>query len=255
MFRLFLLSKYTALIFCFFISFELSAQNFDGLVAEAAKFELIPNEKMALLKYGEAYKIQPTNLNVIYKCAELNCRIGSRESNTDKRDKYYHNGLAFSKLALKLYPNSNAANLSMSIALGKIALSKSGSEKVNTVKEIKYYAERAIHFNPNDYKAWHVIGKWNYEISNLNFIEKTALRLFFGGLPEASFQRSINAYEKAKSINPNFCLNYLELAKAYEKNGDKKKAKSIIIQLLKIPNSTEDDPIVKKEANDLIKNW
>jgi tetratricopeptide (TPR) repeat protein len=123
------------------------------------------------------------------------------------------------------------------------------------VKEIKKFADKAIQINPNNFKAWHILGKWHYEISNLNFFEKAAIKLFYGGLPESSFKISIKSYEKAKSINSKFCLNYLELAKAYEKNDDINQAITNLKLLLQLPNSIEDDFAIKQEASDLLKKW
>ena len=123
------------------------------------------------------------------------------------------------------------------------------------VKDIRHLADAAIKLNPNNFKAWHILGKWNYEVSNLSMIEKAATRVFYGGLPDASFTASINAYEKARQLNPNFSLNYLELAKAYKKNHQKQKAISLLKMMLPLPIQTEDDPRIKKEAAELIKSW
>ena len=229
------------------------AQTFESLYQEGLYNEKIPNESIALSKYIAAQKLQPLNLLALYKCSELCSRVGARQSNFKLRDKYFETSLAFAKIAVKNYPNSDEANVSMGIALGKIALTKSGKEKIGAVKDIKIYAERALALNPNNFKAWHIIGKWNYEISNLNFFERSAIVIFYGGLPDASFDAAIAAYEKARSLSYFFCLNHLELAKAYVKAGNNIKAKMILQQLTTIPNQTEDDPRIKLEATKLMK--
>ena len=99
------------------------------------------------------------------------------------------------------------------------------------------------------------MGKWNYEVSNLNAFERTAVKIIYGGLPAASLKNSIMYYEKAKSLAPLFTLNYLELAKAYHKNEDDTKALALLNHLLTIKNQTEDDPRIKAEAQTLIKDW
>ena len=81
------------------------------------------------------------------------------------------------------------------------------------------------------------------------------MKLFFGGLPESSFNQSVACYEKAKNLSQHFCLNYLELAKAYHKNGNEIKAIATLEELKKLPNYTEDDPRIKKEAAGLMKSW
>ena len=105
------------------------------------------------------------------------------------------------------------------------------------------------------FKAWHVLGKWNYEVSNLNVFERIGAKIVYGGLPPASLENSIACYEKAKQLSPTFTLNYLELAKAYKRNGDKQKALAQLNYLLTLRNYTEDDPRIKSEAQTLLKNW
>ncbi len=231
------------------------AQNFDSAYQQGLRLELSMNEKAALVKFSEAHKAKPNNLEVLYKCSELCSRIGNREPNPSVRDRYYDNALAFAKLAYQHYPHSDDANVAMSIALGRIALTKSGKEKITTVKLIKQHAEKAIKANPNNFKAWHILGKWNYEVSNLSFIERAATKILYGGLPNASLQVAIEAYDKARKLNPYFCLNYLELAKAYYSNHESGKAISMLSSMVPIPNTTEDDPIIKKEASALLKKW
>lgn len=227
-------------------------QDFNSLIQEAEKLEKEQKEILALKKYTEAQKLKPTDLHVLYKCSELYSRIGVRETNSASRDQYYNSSLAFAQMAYKYHPQSDDANVAMSMALGRLALTRSGKEKVATVKEIKTYADNAIRINSKNFKAWHIIGKWHYEVSNLNFFEKAAIKLIYGGLPNSSFSASVKAYEKVKELNPYFGSNYLELAKAYHKLDDNKNAEKNLKYVIAMPNYTEEDPIVKTNANKLL---
>jgi tetratricopeptide (TPR) repeat protein len=242
------------LLICFF-SNMLYGQNIEKLLNQAHALEVSFKENAALEKYIEVQRIQPLNQTALYKCAELLGKIGARETNASIKEKKYVNALAFSKMLLKNYPNSDLAHESMSIVLGRLALTKSGKEKVDYVKEIKQHADQAVKLNPNNFKAWHVLGRWHYEVSDLNFIEITAIRLLFGGMPNASFNLAAKAFEKAAEINTKFCLNYLELAKSYHKLNQNKKAILILKQLVNLPNTNEDDPEIKLKALGYIKSW
>lgn len=227
-------------------------QDFNVLVQEAEKLEKEQKEIQALKKYTEAQKVKPTDLYVLYKCSELYSRIGVRETNTSYRDQYYKSSLAFAQMAYKYYPLSDDANVAMSMALGRLALTRSGKEKVSTVKEIKTFADNAIRINPKNFKAWHIIGKWHYEVSNLGFLEKAAIKLIYGGLPNSSFSESVKAYEKVKELNPYFGSNYFELAKAYLKLNDNVNAEKNLKYVIAMPNYTEEDPIIKTKASELL---
>ena len=242
------------LVLCSFFE-SVFAQSFDSYFNEGLRLESLPNEKKALEQYQLAVKSSPYSLKGLYKCSELCARIGSREKNDNRRDAYFNAALSYAKIAIKYHAKTDDANVAMSIAMGKIALTKSGKDKISYVKEIKYYADQALKINPSNFKAWHIIGKWNYEVANLNFFEEAAVNLLFGGLPDASFKNAVYAFEKARLLNPKFCLNYLELAKSYKKLGNNMMAIKILQQLLTIPNSTEDDSIIKQEAKGLINSW
>ena len=249
--------KFLNIFFSFLLfSCICSAQDVNSVIKEADRLEAVPDEKAAFLKFKEALKIQPTNLHALTKCSELCSRIGGREKlNKKLRDDYYHTAIIYAKTALRLYPDNDLANVTMAIAVGKTILLKSGKEKISAVKELKEYAEKAIAVNPNNFKAWHILGRWNYEVSNLNALERAGARIIYGGLPSASLKMAIKCYEKAKALSPNFAYNYLELAKAYKRNDEKANAIAQLKTLLTLKNQSEDDPRIKTEAAALLNSW
>jgi tetratricopeptide (TPR) repeat protein len=247
------------LIFSFLLFIIISTNSFsqdiNAIIKEADRLEAVADERAAFLKFKEVLKLQPNNLHALARAAELCSSIGNRETNTKVRDDYFNVALIYAKTAYKLYPESDAANVSMAIALGRIILLKSGKEKIVYVKELKSYSEKAIAVNPNNFRAWHILGKWHYEVSNLSAFERTAAKIFYGALPASSLANSITCYEKAKALNNNFALNYLELAKAYKRNGEKAKAITQLNYLLTLPNKVQDDEKIKGEARGLLKKW
>lgn len=243
--------------FLLFYSFILlpfgHGQALDGLISEGDRLEALPNEKAALNKFKEVLQADPDNLYALTRCSELCSRIGNREKSSASRDAYYATALSYARTALRVNAHSDEANVVMAIALGRTVLVKSGKEKISAVKDIKTYADNALKINPKNFKAWHVLGKWHYEVSDLNMMEKAATRIFYGGLPDASIKQSIVAYERARSLSPGFMLNYLELAKAYKRNDENGKATAFLKTLITLPNKTEDDPRIKAEATKLLK--
>jgi hypothetical protein len=246
---------FLALFFLFSSTNILFSQDISSMLKEAERLEAQPDEKSAFNKYKLVLKSDPNNLQALCKASELCSRIGHRQADLKVRDSYYAAATMYASQALKVNPNSDEANVVMGIAIGRTSLTKSGKEKIAAAKEIKQYAETALKFNPQNFKAWHILGKWNYEVSNLNFMERAATRVFYGGLPNASLKNSIMAYEKARSLNATFLLNYLELAKAYKRNDELKKGIAILRAIAPLPIRTEDDPRIKKEAAVLLKNW
>lgn len=231
------------------------SQDINAMLKDAERLEALPDEKAAFNKYKIVLKADPNNLYSLCKASELCSRIGNRQADVKARDNYYAAAVLYATQALKVNPQSDEANVAMGIAIGRTSLTKSGKAKIAAAKDIKHYAETALKYNPKNFKAWHIIGKWNYEVSNLGFLEKTATKVFYGGIPNASLKNSIMAYEKARSLNATFLLNYLELAKAYKRNDELEKGISLLKAIGPLPIQTEDDPRIKKEAALLLKNW
>jgi tetratricopeptide (TPR) repeat protein len=237
------------------ISCAAISQDINVLIKEGDRLESSLNEKAAFEKFKEVLRIQPVNMYSLNKCSELCSRIGKRESNEKVRSDYYEAARKYAALALKLHPENAEANCVMAIALGRTSLEKSGKEKVNAAKEIKKYVDIAIRNDPNNYKAWHVLGRWHFEICSLNFLERTAVKVLFGGMPKASLTEAIRAFEKARSILPGFVLNHFEMARAYKKNNQKEKAISTINTMLLLASTTEDDDQIKADGRKLLKEW
>ena len=231
-------------------------QDINSIIKEAEQYEATMNDAKAMSKYKEALNLQPANIYLICKYSELCSMIGGRyKSDNKKMTDFYSSANVYADLALKLDPKYSEANFVKSLIVGRTAMQKGGREKIDAVKDIRKYAELAILYNPQNYKAWHILGKWFYEFAILNFFERSAVRLFYGPLPKASINEAISAYEKSKKLNPALLLTYLELAKAYIKNSEHNKAKLLLKTMLTLPLKTEDDPSIKAEGTVLLKKW
>lgn len=232
------------------------AQDINALIKEGNRLESVPDEKAAFHKFKEVLKLNAINIYALNKCSELCSRIGQRETvNTKLRSDYYKAAKIYAETALKVEPANSEANCVMAIALGRSSLSKSGKEKIENAKEVKKYVDAAIAGDTKNFKAWHVLGRWQYEISNLNGLERGLVKLLYGGLPPATLKQSIFAFEKARALRPEFILNYYEMAKAYKDNNNEAKAIAYLKLLITLPNQTEDDPTIKEWSKALLKDW
>lgn len=231
------------------------AQDVAGIIKEADRLEAVPDEMAAFHKFREVLKIQPLNIYALTKCSELCSRIGKRQTNTKTRDDYYSAARTYAGIALKANPASSDANFVMAMILGRSSMAKSGREKIDNAKEIKKYVDLALKYDQHNFKAWHILGRWHYEVSNLNVLERGVVKVFYGGMPHASIKESIQAFEKARAIEPRFILNYLEMARAYKENDKDDKAISYLNYMMTLPNQTEDDPAIKEQGKKLLQDW
>ncbi len=230
------------------------AQDIASLQKEAERLEPTSEEK-AFLKYQEILKLQPANINALCKSSELCSSIGRRQLSKEQQVEYFTAAQKFASQALRINPANSDANFVMSVAMGRMALVLGGREKIAAVDEIKKYAEISIKCDPNNYKPYHVLGRWHYEVSNLSGFERAVARLFYGGVPPASLKEAIYYYEKCRSLMPDLKVNYLELAKCYYRNNEKQKAIDMLNKAIRMPDKMQDDARVREEAKALAKKW
>ena len=230
-------------------SYYLHAQDNNVLFKEADNLERSFKEPEALEKYKQILTNDAANTKALVKASELSCSIGSRTENKTNKRLNYESGLAFAQRALKADSNSAEANYAVAMASGKMTEIETENKKVVAfVKNTKTYVEKALIINVNYAKANFVLGRWHYEMINLSGIKKAAVKLFYGGLPEASIDNAIMYMEKCKSLDPYLMINYFYLNKAYKDNNKPAKQIEILSKMVKLPNRTIDDAAMKEDA-------
>ncbi len=246
----------TLFLAIFFLSrsFLFFAQDVGSLQKEVERLESF-NEELALQKCQEILKLQPANLVANCKSSELCSSIGHRQTIAEKKIVYFTSAKKYAEQALRINPNSSEANFVMAIAIGRMALLLNGREKIAAVDQIKKYAQFSIKCDPNNYKPYHVLARWHYEVSDLSIFERSVARLFYGGVPPASLKEAIYNYEKCRSLVPDLKVNYLELAKCYHRNDEPAKAFDMLKRAIAMPDKIQDDKRVKEEAKELLKKW
>lgn len=245
--------KYLLLLFCAFCLFSVNAQEINVLLKEADNLEKQLKEPEALEKYKQVLLQNPTHLKSLVKLAELNVAIGNRQTDKNSKRLYYETAMSFANRAFQADSNQADASYAMSMVAGKMTDVESENKKIVAyVKDVKFYADRALSINPNHAKANYTLGKWHYEMANLSGIKKVAVKLFYGGLPDGTLDDAIRYMEKCKSLEPYFVSNYLDLAKAYKDNRRPAEAMEVLNRLVKLPTRTTDDITYKAEGSKLL---
>jgi tetratricopeptide (TPR) repeat protein len=233
----------------------LFSQDVNQLLKEAQVQESLLHENEAFLRYADVLKKDPANLVALYKCSELSSRIGARQRDKEKMTAYFIAARNYATAALSINPNSSEANCAMAFALGRISRVSTTKERVILAKDVKHYAENAIRLDPSNFRAYHILGRWQYDVSDLNLAERSFARVFYGKLPDASLNEAIADFEKSRSLNPAFILNYYELARSYHRMGEDKKAIANLRIVLTLPDLIYDDTRIKVIARQLLTEW
>jgi tetratricopeptide (TPR) repeat protein len=150
--------------------------------------------------------------------------------------------------AVKLAPDNAQCHLSLSIAYGKLTDYVGNKTKVDYSKLIHDEALKAAALNPRDDFAWHVLGRWNYSVTNVNLVLRALCKIAYGGLPVASNEASAQNYLRAIEIAPWRIIHHQELARTYAAMDCTELARKQWQTVLDLPAVDKSDDRAKAEA-------
>lgn len=206
----------------------------------------------ALTHYSRAVEIDSSNYEALWKLARAYVDVGMGSPKAQQMQ-YYFTGEKVARRCVSLHPDSAEGHFFLAIAMGRAALYVGGKRKIQLAKEVKAEAEAALQINPAHDGALHVIGRWNYELSDLNFVERAVAKIVFGGLPTgASYEQAINYFEQAIAHNPNAPVHRLEYGRTLLKLGRTSEARDQLEKCLALPDMFWDDPQHKQAARKLL---
>lgn len=247
-------SIFSLIVFILF-PFCLWGQNLSTIEQKADSLYDNYQDKQALELYSTILDENPNNYTVLWRTSFLYSRVGNRFDNEDTKKEYFNKAIELAEQSLEVDSTDTQSNFVMSVAMGRKAIISGARERVAASREIKKYADRAIKYDSTNAGAWHVLGRWNFKVANLSWIERTAANTLFGGIPgNASNQKAAEFIEKAISINDAYVLYYYDLAKVYDEQGKDQQGISTCQQALELPNLTPDDNSIKEDCRELIEN-
>ncbi len=253
--RRFIVAVFSIVFLNSFFSNQINAQTQSELIIQAKELIRNKNETAAYPLLVKAVSAGNTNLEALSLAAFYADKEGNRQTDDKKRNDFYQASKIFANRAYQLYPNNAEANYVMGVALGRIALISSSKEKVKLSKQIKELGEKCVQLNPNHAGGFHLLGKWHYEVYNLNFIEKAAVNLLFGGLPAANINTSCILLLKAIQLRPDYLLYKLDAAKSLHQAGKNEDALKQLKNIMAAKPTTQDDFSIIEEANKLLAKW
>jgi len=208
----------------------------------------------ALNNYLKATELSPLNYEAAWKVSRSFVDIGE-DFEDDQKAQYYQKSETFARKATKLDSEGSMGHLSLSIALGRVALDAGPKQRIKMSKEIKKEADLALKYDPQNDIAYHVLGRWNRKLANLSWIEKGFANIFLGGVPKgATNEKAIQDFTKAIEINPGYINHHLELAKTYLQMDKDELAKPELQKCLDLKVFDSDDPKFKAEAKELLED-
>jgi tetratricopeptide (TPR) repeat protein len=215
------------------------------------------DNKSAIQNYLNAYKIDSTNYNVLFRLARTYNDLGEEYHNYREKDSseiMINRAIEFSTRMMNYFPDSAATYAYLAMSYGNLALFKGGNEKIKLAYKIEENAKKSLQINPDQYLAYVILGIYNRQIAKLSWFERMFANTFYGNVPEGSFEESVRMLKKALEVNPNTIVATFQLALTYKAMKDKKNETELLKKLFNYPQKNFRDKFAIKKAKQLLKD-
>ena len=165
----------------------------------------------ALAAYRAAHKLAPDNYEVTWKLARALADKSTLTKDRTEQKQYCIEAEKFARAAVVLKPDDSKGHAYLAVAVGKLALYEGGKRKVELGNEVKREAERAIKLNDKEDLAYHVLGIWNREMAELNWVLRKFAEMLYGKFPSASLDTAVQNLERARELAPEVVPHRVEL--------------------------------------------
>ena len=240
--------------FCRFLFFPLlclsagmaCADDVDALIAKGDQCDKRLETKEALENYLPATKVEPNNPALLVRVAREYRHLMSDTSSKTEKLRLGEVSLEYADRAAKLAPNNAEAQLSPAISYGKMLPYMGSRDQVDASPKIKASVDRALKLDPTNDTAWHVLGRWNRVLANVNVIKRVLAKAMYGDLPTTTNEEAEKCLLKAIQLKPDRLMHYIELGRIYAQMGRKEEARKYIEKGLAMPNKEKDDAELKQ---------
>ncbi len=224
------------------------AQSVGDLVNEGDALDAKNQNAKALAIYLQAERLEPGNAEILCLVSKEYAQKMSDAPGAAEKQALGQKALAYARRAVECGPDDAEAHLSLAIVCGKAAFLKSARERMEYSRLIRQEAQKAIDLDPGNDLAWHVLGRWNYEVANLSGPVKFLAETLYGRMPDASIMEALQCFQKAAALNPRRLVNVAELGRTLAVLGRKDEARATLGKALGMPSREKDDDETKARA-------
>lgn len=170
-----------------------------------------------------------------------------------ERFRIFEQGLEFARKAYSIDSTNKYALEYLSLAFAGMISQGNLSQQAHLADSVRIYAEKMLFYDPTNDRAYHILGRWHYEVANLSWLIRFFSKVIFGVVPDGDYNKSIYYFQNAVKLDDYAVHNYW-LAQAYLKSGDKTKAVEIFTHILGLPKVQHNDDYFKDKAREILKS-
>lgn len=241
------------LLILILVSAKCFSQSSNDLYFKALELRKTHQDKASLPLFENLLRTDSANVNYLSSVSNCYAVIGNEKKSEGERMKYFHSAAYLSEKAIRLDSNHADAHYTYAQALGRINEFASPKQQVSAAKIIKTETEKAIALDPEISGAHHILGRWHRTVAGFGAVEKLAINMLFGGVPQGgSYEAAIASFQRAIKAEPGYILHWYELANTYYEMKNYAFAKAWLKKAMEIIPDCDDDKDALKKCEELM---
>jgi len=227
---------------------SISAASYDELIRRGDALDQQNRNKDAMEVYLQAAELREADAELLRRMAKQLAQQISDTASISERRRLGREAVELAERAVELSPDNANARLALAISYGRLAQYENPRTKMELSRRIEEEARIAARLDPGLDYAWHVLGRWHYEVVSLNVALRSIAQLVYGRLPEASLEQAVEYLERAKNVGPPRVVHHVELGRAYLAMGRVEEGRRQIQAGLSLPSKEKDDNETKERG-------
>lgn len=229
--------------------FGASGEAVDVLIAKGDSCDRQFESARALEFYQQALAARPDSAVLQRKIAKQYVEMVLDERSQSGRMRLAEAGYASALKARELAPEDPEVRLTVGVAAARLAFhTYNPRRKLELSLVARDEAAEAMKLKPRYALAWHMMGRWYYEMAGLSPLLHVLAEAIYGKLPDADYDQAVDHLRKAAELEPGRALFHAELGRAYLAAGRRDAARLELEKSLSLPRITRDDAAAQERA-------
>jgi len=195
-----------------------------------------------------------SNPELMWRLSRAYFNQAEQEKTQAEKHKLFYISYDYSKQALFLDSTIAKSNHYYAVLHGQIGLIEGTKQKIINAYDVLKYGEIAINLDPDYDNTYHLLGRLNFELANLSWIERNVASLIYETPPEGSFDKAADYFLAAIKRKPNDIRHWLWLGKAYIALDQNDKARASLLKTISLTPKDQKDKDNIQVAKQLINN-
>lgn len=217
--------------------------------AEELQRQCDPHAAIAYLE--EAVKLNPKSVELLVllskqwsDCSFLDDWPANERVPANQKAQHY------SKQAIDTEPKNAMGYVASCMSKGRLAYwSKDNKQKIHLAKEAQDEVCQALTLDPKNDLAHHLMGRWHFEMAQLNFVVRGLVRVLYGtNFMAGSVAEALESYRTAAALRPDRLVHHVEVGRMHSKLGNDAEAVAALQTALSLPIEDLNSRINKEEA-------